>query len=555
MGGLNDEVQQLWRSAAESVAERQRHQRIDKEALAEVASSVRCLQRELTEIKKDVQEQQLTDLKQNVQAQLQHGLTELQKEVQVSQQLMAQEHRSLARTVAKDRELLQALQVRLERALCERSVDDWAREAAAKIEVAAEDMGPAEVAAGTAPATPAKSSVKSLVELRSFAGAGVEDMPHAWRTFLEDVVRQAQWVCEETLRESLHQREDHLREPLNQFRAAKAEQEQRFAKATEEMREVNAQALERSEEALAAARLSAELVKESEEAASRQVAKAESDLRAELKAVTRSLGDWKEDSALAQRLQGATLEEARLAMERGLSDALGRAGRLDEVAKMLEGTICEVAKGTQRNALDLEDIKARVQMVADALGLLRDDVESRLKGLQHQADKLRADMATQGSSFVEAGHATEAASSKKAEELKAHFAELAAEVGVLQDRQEKQASDASSRLSRFREDLEVQGSVALEARSMVSQKCGELESRLFQEVRAAVADEARASMAEKCRELSSFAERLRDVALEEVRSCISASGVATTETAESSSRCGGSGVGAARALRQTCPPA
>uniref|UniRef100_A0A7S0FMR2 Uncharacterized protein n=1 Tax=Pyrodinium bahamense TaxID=73915 RepID=A0A7S0FMR2_9DINO len=376
--------------------------------------------------------------------------------------------------------------------------------------------------------------VTAFPQLPPAVCASVEDMPRAWRGLLEDLMRRSQWATEETRRELLEQVKAEVGTLQRSHDSLKEELLDKVFGAAEAASE----ALRQSDEALEAARLSAELVQEAEDASLRKMGKVEASLRMELN----MLG-----GEISRGTRGSQIEEARAMLEGNLRDTLAR-------TLSMEGKLGSL----ERRLNELTEMMSEFEP-------FRENVGRRFEELQSQAMALQVDT-TQDIQRTTG----ELAAARR--DFEARCSRLDASVQALLSRVQWSAGEAP------KNDAGLRDIVASEARTAIAERCEELNglierlrSAALQEARAALAEkccelrelnericnaaleQARRAVAEKCGELRSFAERLRDALLEEVRGGLAVGGLA--KTPRELPRCGASGsaIGAARALRSSSP--
>lgn len=334
------------------------------------------------------------------------------------------------------------------------------------------------------------------------------EVPDSWRSLLEDLMRRAQWATEDVRRELLVQLQREAGDIRTRHDALREEVLQKVGGAATTADD----ALRQSEEALSAARLSAELIQEAEEASMRKVGKVEAGLRAGM------------DALAAEVSRSAS----RSGLEGSLREIEARSLSMEGSFRTLECRCSELSESLHLAVADLEVQKCAVREFEP----FRASVGRRLEELQSGAARPSGAVAGQGEART--------------------FSE-----GELRDVAAAEARAAVAERCRDLNGLVEQLRTAAleEARAALAEKCGELRE-LNERLCSAALEQARCAVAEKCGELRGFAERLRDVVLEEVRGGLAmAAPPCPPRTPRELPKCGvsGSGVGAARALRSGSP--
>lgn len=512
----------------------------------------------------------------------QKRLGELRKEVQE----LADQQRSLSLHWAEATEGLKAdmheCKSRLDQAQRKRAADEWAREAAALVEAAAPQLIPTRPSAPRIFERPSPTSKALHVSSACSNPGGMDEIPRAWKSLLEDVVRRAQWVCEATRTELTQLVEDRTSTLATQFAESEAVSAQSSAIACDSA----ASASQEAKEALETLRLVTERAKEGEEATGRRIARLEQELRNELKAAksaagvaSEGLAHLKEEEAALQR-RVDSLDEAIKSFSRELhnvaetlpsdfSAVLNRLTKAEQALlsvdslKEVPGKLAaDLSAEKVRASKALDDLReevrnAKVADEAKAVRLfvdLREEVDRRLRETKAQVeDSFRQERHSDG----------EAAAVRRDLEVKlqgllSSFNELKAQVSnmVPADRgpsapellsqakflAEERCQRLEAALSRVRQDC-------LQAQTLLADRMTQDVSGISAKLEAFALDEVQKRMAEKTSELYSFALQLRDAALEEVRIGLDAlqSKEGSTPGAQ---EIRGSGAGAARALRR-----
>mmetsp|Transcript_124 Transcript_124/g.267 ORF Transcript_124/g.267 Transcript_124/m.267 type:complete len:660 (+) Transcript_124:142-2121(+) len=349
--------------------------------------------------------------------------------------------------------------------------------------------------------------------LRQFqqSSATVDDMPRAWRTLLEDVVRRSQWACEETKRDIAQQMEEISTSLKSTWRGA-----------TEEHAKLSSRACQQASEAFAAAQLCTEMGREHQEVVTMRMEKLEIHVRAEMSAAAESVQQVK--SGAHERLQ---------TMQKELDDSTSNVQNLNRSLKNLEASfkgLQEVLSQTQR---DHSAQRAKMVNIID----LAKGVEEMGRQLGEQMKAVKADIsAVSQYSKTEITAMTESLYDcmKRVADTARHAAEQAAKK-VLEASRRAAASEASAEeatsqlalretkafmdqkiLAMDRSFAELQDAALQEVRNALSRGLEELRA-MRMEVQKAAMEEARAGLSQKCDELVNFAGNLRNAALEEVR--------------------------------------
>jgi len=310
--------------------------------------------------------------------------------------------------------------------------------------------------------------------------AGIDDMPRAWRSALEDAVRRVHWVSDEARRELLRRSEEERANVEARLTRMNAEQARRMAEAQEAADE----AIRRADSAINAAQLSAELGKENEEAVGRRIAavtgSSDEVWRAELKAATGEIATRIEDVAQTHRMRCASLEEACSGLRQDVADVGNQGRHTDELIRSLEVSIREVSENTHSNAKAIDEQKVKFKKAFDPF---RDDVDRQLRTVSQEAEQIRLLVNSNTRNLT-----------NEVSAAKANFEARCIELGG-------NISQLSSRV-----DCEVMD---------WAERAGKVEA-----LKRRLGEEATAAVSARWSELGDFAKSLRDTLLAEVRTSL-----------------------------------
>eukprot|EP00440_Ansanella_granifera_P010618 gb/GFBE01011522.1/.p1 GENE.gb/GFBE01011522.1/~~gb/GFBE01011522.1/.p1 ORF type:complete len:702 (+),score=201.41 gb/GFBE01011522.1/:1-2106(+) len=335
---------------------------------------------------------------------------------------------------------------------------------------------------------------------RQHATASVDDMPLAWRTLLEDVVRRSQWACEQTKRGVEVQLEALEKSISGKCKEALNEQ----AKLTD-------QACQQASEALQAAQVAAEIVRESEAEAGSRLGQVAEDAKADLQVAMDS-----RDKVLSH------LQEGLARMGKDVEEAALSSAKFGKVAKGLEASIKEVIAGVSQNQVDIDSQRAKLAQLLD-VGRRLDEVWLHLEGVRSELTSVERYSKTEITAISEnletcLGRVEDTARytaeqvSKKAIDVARQAMAADAEEAI---RAAKTANIANASGKKDTEELlaKLRDSAHLEVRAALATALEEMRG-FRQQVQEAAREEAREGIE---RHLVQFAGNLRNAALEEVR--------------------------------------
>jgi len=305
-------------------------------------------------------------------------IAEVQEMLQAWQRRATEQRQGIIQNAEDIRNALEAdiqeLRVKLDLAINRGQLDEWAKLAAAAADSAAGELDDGLM----------QEKLKRMV---SPSKPGIEDMPRAWRSALEDAVRRVHWVSDEARREMLRRSEEDRANTEARLTKINAEQARRLAEAQDLIEE----ALRRADGAMSAARLNAELGKEQEDALGRRLAEAlgatGAELRAELKAARGEMSKSVEEVAHAHRMRCASLEEACAGVQQDVA-RIGKQGcHAEDAIKSLEVSVREVSQHMRSNARGIDEQKAKFTLAFDPF---KDDVDRNMFILSQELEQLKS---------------------------------------------------------------------------------------------------------------------------------------------------------------------
>eukprot|EP00930_Biecheleria_cincta_P057426 TRINITY_DN43365_c0_g1_i1.p1 TRINITY_DN43365_c0_g1~~TRINITY_DN43365_c0_g1_i1.p1 ORF type:complete len:738 (-),score=164.58 TRINITY_DN43365_c0_g1_i1:156-2276(-) len=354
----------------------------------------------------------------------------------------------------------------------------------------------------------------------------VTEMPLAWRTQLEDVVRRAQWACEET-----RQGMDHKSEEL--IRTLKASWREVF----DEQTKVCSMASKQASESLEAARLAIEMAEKSEDGISHRVGKLETDLRMHMQ----SYADFQERTH-------TSLRDGFHGIAKDLEETKASASSMGKVVtqlESLESITKELSSDLRQTQADLNEQEAKLSKILKlslCVEALRDQVESVRSDMSMLDRYSRTEVAALAEALQgclsrvddTARHAAEQVA-KKAVEVARRAASTECSAAVdeaarqawsqgVASLDQKLAASIDQKVDQKLTELDklatrLQEAAHGEVRACLAKGLEELRA-LRGVLEATAAQEARNAMEEKGEELLAFATKLQQLALIEVRQAL-----------------------------------
>jgi len=493
--------------------------------VSELREAFTCLEGRLQELQESSradaspaarQMQSLKDSMAGIQ-ELRHSLEQRQGELQAGLQLLREQldrqQRDTLRRV--ETEMLE-LRRGLETLQKQKGVEDWAADIAEGAFVKRQQ--PDASSQMLLPVTAPQASSVSL--------PAATEMPLAWRTQLEDVVRRAQWACEET-RQGVDHKTDELSKTL---RAS-------WKEVFDEQSKVCKMAGQQASESLEAARLAVEMVRKSEDGISHRVVKLEADLRMHM-----------QSSEDFQARTHTTLRDGLNGIEKDLEETKASVSSLGQVGtqlESLESSTKELSSGLRQTQADLNEQEEEIQrmhQLGRCLEALRENVESVRSDMGILDRYSRTEVAALAEALQgclsrvddTARHAAEQVAKKAVEVARrAASTECAAAVeeaarqawseGVA-SLDQKLVASMDQKVDRKLSELDklatgLQEAAHGEVRACLAKGLEELRA-LRGLLEATAAKEARNAVEEKREELLAFATKLQQLALNEVRQAL-----------------------------------
>jgi len=463
--------------------------------VSELREGFTCLEGKLESFRTDAggaaarQMQKWTDSTASVQ-ELRQSLEQCQGDLQANLQLLREQQRDALRNV--ESEMLE-LKRGLATLQTHKSVEHWAT-----------DIANVSYAQRQQPLLQVSKSQAASIHLPP-----ATDMPLAWRTVLEDVVRRAQWACEEA-RQGVDRKTDELGKTL------KASWKDIF----DEQAKVCATASKQASESLEASRLAVDMAKESESGFSRRVGKIEADMRMHIQSSV----------DIAERVQNS-LRDSTNSFANDLEEVKASASKLGKVAAQLESCESrtqELSSCVWQTQAGLNELSSQVESMRSDMGMLdrytRTETTALAEALQgclgrvdeiarsaaEQVAKKAVEVAKRAASTESTVAAEEAARQACSEGMASLDSKLVASIDQKVDRKLLELDKAAT-------DFQEAANGTLQ--SCLAKGVEELRD-LRGMLEAAAAQEARIAVEEKHQELLAFATKLQQVALDEVRQAL-----------------------------------